>query len=174
VWKSGGYVVRYEDGDLRHFPKDELDACNCYALMQNCAPAHKYFTTTYPNYMQCAGGLQDGATRCAQLLNMLHDLPIEDQDQDDPITFINTDIAAAFQELCRQTTFDTLTGKATKSYDDGRVHPGDDIPTIDALRPFHGVYFKAMRSTACNNRYFDHRGHTHHVKGTTGRATAWR
>ena len=23
--------------------------------------------------MQCAGGLQDGATRCAQLLNMLHD-----------------------------------------------------------------------------------------------------
>ena len=32
--------------------------------------AHKYFTTTYPNFMQCAGGLQDGATRCAQLLMM--------------------------------------------------------------------------------------------------------
>jgi hypothetical protein len=47
------------------------------------------------------------------------------------------------------------------------VQPGDDIPTIDALRPFHG-YFKAMRSTAFNNRYFDHSGHTHHVKGTTG------
>jgi hypothetical protein len=44
------------------------------------------------------------------------------------------------------------------------VQSGDDIPTIDALRPFHG-YFKAMRSTACNNRYLDH---THHVKGTTG------
>jgi hypothetical protein len=98
---------------------------------------------------------------------MLHDLPIEDQDQDDPIAFINTGIAAAFQKWCRQTTFDMLTGKATKSYDDGRVQPGDDIPTIGALRPFHG-YFKAMRSTACNNRYFDHRGHTHHVKGTTG------
>ena len=63
--------------------------------------------------MQGAGGLQDGATRCAQLLNMLHDLPMEAQDPDDPITFINTDIAAAFQEMCRQTTFDTLTGKAT-------------------------------------------------------------
>jgi hypothetical protein len=25
-----------------------------------------------------------------------------------------------------------------------------------------------MRSNACNNRYFDHRGHTHHVKGTAG------
>ena len=65
--------------------------------------------------MQCAGGLQDGATRCAQLLNMLHDLTTEAQDPDDPITLINTDISAAFQEMCRQTTFDTLTGKATKS-----------------------------------------------------------
>ena len=116
--------------------------------------------------MQCASGLQDGATRCAQLLNMLHDLTTA-KDPDDTITFINTDIAAAFQEMCRQTTFDTLTGKATKSYDNGRVNPGDDIPTIHALWPFLG-YFKAMRSTACTNRYCDHRGHMHHVKGTTG------
>jgi hypothetical protein len=57
--------------------------------------------------------------------------------------------------------------KATKSYDDGRVQPGVDILTIDSLRPFDG-YFKAMRSTDCNNRYFDHSCHTHHVKGTTG------
>ncbi len=66
--------------------------------------------------MQCAGVLQDGATRCAQLLNMLHDLPTEGQDPDDPIAFINTDIAAASQEMCRQTTFDTLSGRATKYY----------------------------------------------------------
>jgi hypothetical protein len=33
-WRSGGYVVRYEDGDLFHFPKNELDAYrNYYALM---------------------------------------------------------------------------------------------------------------------------------------------
>ena len=83
--------------------------------------------------MQCAGGLQDGATRCAQLLNMLHDLPTEGQDLDDPIAFINTDIAAACQEMCRQTTFDTLSGRATKYYDGGRVKPGDAIPTIAAL-----------------------------------------
>jgi hypothetical protein len=83
---------------------------------------------------------------------MLHDLPPEAQDPDDPITFINTDIALAFQELCRQTTFDTLTGTATKSYDNGRVKPGDEIPTIHALWPFLG-YFKAMRSTDCTNRY---------------------
>jgi hypothetical protein len=98
--------------------------------------AHTYFTTTYPNFMQCAGGLQDGATRFAQLLNMLHDPPTADQDPDDPVTFINTDIKATFQEMCRQTSFDTLTGKATQPYDDGRVQPDDDIPTINELRPF--------------------------------------
>ncbi len=149
----------------------------CGSLWRRCAArlvcdctrdaAHKYFTTTYPNFMQCAGSLHDGATRCAQLLNMLHDLPNEDQDPDDPITFINTEIAAAFQEVCRQATLDTLTGKATTAYDNGMVNPGDDIPTIRALWPFLG-YFNAMRSTACTNRFFDHCGHTHHVQGTTG------
>jgi hypothetical protein len=138
-------------------------------LISDCTrtAAHTFFTTTYPNFMQCAGGLQDGATRCAQLLNMLHDLPTDAQDPDNPVAFINTDIQAAFQEMCRQTSFDTLTGKATQPYDDGRVQPGDEIPTIEALRPFHG-YFNAMHSTASNNRYYDHRGHPHHVKGTTG------
>jgi hypothetical protein len=72
---------------------------------------------------------------------------------------ITTDIKAAFQEMCRQASFDTLTGKTTKPYDDGRVQPGHDIPTINELRAFLG-YFTAMHSTASNNRYRDHRGHT--------------
>jgi hypothetical protein len=38
---------------------------------------------------------------------------------------------------------------------------------IKELRPFLG-YFHAMHSTASNKRYCDHRGHTHHVKGTKG------
>jgi hypothetical protein len=140
--------------------------------------AHRYFTTTYPNFMQCAGGLEDGATRCAQLLNMLHDLPREDQDLDDPAVFINTDIRNAFQETCRvytrpknghggQTSFDTLIGVATQTYDGGRVQPGDTIPTIDELEPFLG-YFWAMHRTECTNRFTDHCGRTHHVTGTTG------
>jgi len=98
---------------------------------------------------------------------MLHDLPTDDQDPDDPVTFINTDIKAAFQEMCRQVSFHTITGKATQPYDNGLVKSGDDIPTIKELRPFLG-YFHTMHSTASNNRYCDHRGHTHHVKGTTG------
>ena len=67
---------------------------------------------------------------------MLHDRPTEDQDPDDPVTFINTDIKTAFQEMCRQASFDTIKGKTTKPYDDGLVQPGDDIPTINELRPF--------------------------------------
>ena len=89
---------------------------------------------------------------------MLHDLPTDDQDPDDPVTFINTDIKAAFQEMCRQVSFDTPTGKATQPYDDGQVQPGDDIPTIKELRPFLG-YFNNMRRTDSNNCYPDHRGH---------------
>jgi hypothetical protein len=90
------------------------------AIVRETRPTH-----TSPPHIQilCAGGLQDGATRCAQLLNMLHDLPTDDQDLDDPVTFINTDIKAAFQEMCRQASFDTLTGKATQPYDDGQVQP---------------------------------------------------
>ena len=65
--------------------------------------------------MQCAGGLEYGATRCAQLVNMLHDLRREDQDPGDPAAFINTDIQAAIQEMCRQTSFDTLTGVVTQT-----------------------------------------------------------
>jgi hypothetical protein len=44
-----------------------------------------------------------------QLLDMRHDLPTEEQDHEDPATCINTDTAQS-----RQTSFDTLTGKATK------------------------------------------------------------
>ena len=65
--------------------------------------------------MQCAGGHPDGAIACAQLLNMLHDLPSEDPE--DPATFINTDVRNAFNETCRQTTLDTWMGTATRSYD---------------------------------------------------------
>jgi hypothetical protein len=98
---------------------------------------------------------------------MLHDLPREDQDPDDPTVFINTDIPNAFQEMCRQTSFDTLMGVATQTYDRGGAQPGDTIPTISELEPFLG-YLWAMHSTECTNRFTDHCGRTHHVTDTTG------
>jgi hypothetical protein len=67
---------------------------------------------------------------------MIHDLPTDDQDPDDPVTFINTDIKAAFQEMCRQASFDTLTGQSTKQYNDGRVQPRDDILTVKRTTSF--------------------------------------
>jgi hypothetical protein len=103
-------------------------------------------------------------------------LPTEGQDLDDPIAFINTDIAAAFQEMCRQTTFDTLSGRATKPYDGGLVKSGDVIPTIAALGPFHW-YFRAMGSTVSINRYVDHRAVTRTGSKApleVSRATVWR
>ena len=37
--EGGSYLVRYEDGDLLHFPARELDTYrNYYVHMQNCAP----------------------------------------------------------------------------------------------------------------------------------------
>jgi hypothetical protein len=37
--KGGSYLVRYEDGDLLHFPARELDTYrNYYVHMKNCAP----------------------------------------------------------------------------------------------------------------------------------------
>jgi hypothetical protein len=86
---------------------------------------------------------------------MLHYLPREDQDLDDPAVFINTDIRNAFQEMCRQTSFDTPIGVATQTYDGGRVQPGDTIPTINEIEPFLG-YFWAMHNTECTNRFTDH------------------
>ena len=98
---------------------------------------------------------------------MLHDLPRKDQDLDDPAALINTDIRNAFQEMCRQTSFDTLMGVATQTYDGGLVQPGDAIPSINELEPFI-CYFWAMHSTECINRFIDHCELTHHVIGTTG------
>jgi hypothetical protein len=122
---AGGLLFAFlkKDGGIRPLLCGSIWRRCAARLTSDCTrdAAHTYFTTTYPNFMQCAGGLQDGANRCAQLLNMLHDLPTADQDPDDPVTFINTDIKAAFQEMCHQASFDTLTGKATQPYDDGRV-----------------------------------------------------
>ena len=37
-------------------------------------PAHKYFTTTIPNFKQFAGSMPDGPSRCASLLQVMYDI----------------------------------------------------------------------------------------------------
>jgi hypothetical protein len=81
---AGGLLFAFlkKDGGLRPLLCGSIWHRCAARLTSDCTrdAAHTYFTTTYPNFMQCAGGLQDGATRCAQLVNMLHDLPTDDQD----------------------------------------------------------------------------------------------
>ena len=72
---AGGLLFAFlkKDGGLRPLLCGSIWRRCAARLTSDCTRdgAHTYFTTTYPNFMQCAGGLQDGATRCAQLLNML-------------------------------------------------------------------------------------------------------
>ena len=39
--------------------------------------ASKYCTDSVPNFMQCAGGLRDGTTKCAQLLRAFDSEPVD-------------------------------------------------------------------------------------------------
>jgi hypothetical protein len=87
---AGGLLFAFlkKNGGLRPLLSGSIWRRCAARLVSDCTreASHKYFTTTYSYLMQCAGGPQDGATRCAQLLNMLHDFPTEGQDHDDPIT----------------------------------------------------------------------------------------
>ena len=65
---------------------------SCGSAFRRCAAAlivhelkgdaHVFFTTTIPNFIQCAGGLPDGASRCAFLLQMLYDREAAPQEED--------------------------------------------------------------------------------------------
>jgi hypothetical protein len=118
-----------------------------------------------PNFMQCAAGLKDGTTRCAQLLRAFDSEPplIGGERQ----ATLEIDIANAFNSTCRQASFDVLSGKASREYDNGRVKPGDSLPSFDGLRHLFG-YFRAMHDTAATLRYVGPDGQVHHIKGTSG------
>ncbi len=66
---AGGLLFAFlkKDGGLRPLLCGSIWRRCAARLTSDCTrdAAHTYFTTTYPNFMQCAGGLQDGSTRCA-------------------------------------------------------------------------------------------------------------
>ena len=43
--------------------------------------------------------------------------------------------------VSRQPQFDVLSGKASRTYDDGRVQVGDELPRLRTLRQILGVFF---------------------------------
>ena len=68
---AGGllFAILEKDGGIRPILYGSIWRRCAARLINNYTrnAAQKYFTTTYPNFMQCAVGLEDGATRCAQL-----------------------------------------------------------------------------------------------------------
>jgi hypothetical protein len=60
---------------------------------------------------------------------------------------LEIDIKIAFNEALRQAAFDVIAGKAPREYDSGKVKPGDDMQSLDALFRFFD-YFRAMHDTA--------------------------
>ena len=88
---------------------------------------------------------------------------------------LEIDLKNAFNEALRQAAFDVIAGKASRAYDSGKVKPGDDMQSLDALWRFFD-YFRAMHDTASTLRYVDHKGRVHHVEARVvgNKATRWR
>ena len=73
--------------------------------------ANKYFTETFTNFIQTAGSV-DGATVCAKLVNMIHDLPLGSED---PNIICQIDFVNVFQMPNRQLgTNDCILGRASR------------------------------------------------------------
>ena len=124
----------------------------------------EYFTRSFPNFLQCAGGLKDGTSICATILQLFDDAPVP---EGAVWALLEIDLKNAFNEALRQAAFDVITGKAAREYDNGKVKVGDDLPSFPGLWRFF-AYFRAMQDTASTLRYVDHKGQVHHVSGTSG------
>ena len=105
----------------------------------------RFFTSKYDNFIQTAG-TTDGASHCANILNLwYHDLtPTDSDDASDPRVIVKLDMAQAFQTMCCALTLDVFSGKATRDYACG-FKEGDTIPSPAELSGFFG-YVYSMRS----------------------------
>ena len=107
-----------------------VDALHVSAL-RNVAT---FFMSQYTNFIQF-GGESDGATRCAQVTQLLAAAWAQHSDEN-PLVVIQLDIVNAYPSADRQAQFDVLAGRASKSYDNGHVHMGNDIPCPASLRHY--------------------------------------
>jgi len=80
----------------------------------------------YDNFVQFAGQ-KDGTTRCAQIVQLLLANHV-DHDVFHPLVAVQLEAFNAFCSVSRQPQFDVLAGKASRSYDNGRVQVGDEPP----------------------------------------------
>ena len=94
----------------------------------------------FPTFIQCAEVLRDGGTICAQTLQTLLSTPAPDGNVR---ALLIIDLRIAFHEANRHGVFYALTGKASRTYDEGRVQIGDELLHLGTMKEFF-LYFKAM------------------------------
>jgi len=80
---------------------------------------------------------------------------------------IQLDIVNASPSADRQAQFDVLAGRESKSYDNGHVHMGDDIPCHSSLCHYWS-YFKSMQGTASTLHFRDYHGQAHKIACSKG------
>ena len=167
--RAGGHLFAFQktNGGIRPILCGGIFR-RCYASLMSEAyrkEATRHFTESVPNFIQCAGGLRDGSTICAQLLRTFDSEPATVNGTLQALMEI--DLVNAFNETSRQAAFDVLAGKASREYDKGQIQREHPLPTFGGLRHLFG-YFTAMHDTAGTLRYVGPDGQVHHIQGTSG------
>jgi len=161
---AGGTSV---DADVRAIVIDSTWRCcsASRAVAESSLVVVDYLLCQYHNFLQFTGQ-KDGATRCAQIVQLLLTNHI-DHDVSDPLVAVQLDASNAFSSVSRQPQFDVLDGKASRSYDNGRVQVGDKLPRPRTLDKYWG-YFLSMQDNATTMRFSDNQGVTHHLSCSKG------
>jgi len=114
-----------------------------------------FFMSQYTNFIQF-GGESDGATRCAQVTQLLAAAWAQ-HSEENPLVVIQLNIINAYTSADRQ----------AKSYDNGHVHMGDDIPCPSSLRHYWS-YFESMPGTTSTLHFSDYQGRVHKIACSKG------
>jgi len=135
------------------------------AVTESSLAVVDYLMSQYNNFMQFAGQ-KDGATRCAQIVQLML-VDHVDHDVSDPLVAVQLDVFNAFCSVSKQPQFDVLAGRASRSYDDGRVQVGDELPRPRTLDKYWG-YFLSMQGNDSTMRFSDNHWVTHHLPCSKG------
>jgi len=130
------------------------------AVAESSLDVADYLLGQYNNFLQFAGQ-KDGATRCAQIMQLLLTNHVN-YDVSDPLVVVQLDASNTSCSVSRQPQFNVLSGKASRQYDDGRVQVSDELPRPRTLDKYWG-YFLSMQGNASTMRFSDNQGVTHHL-----------
>ena len=111
------------------------------AVAESSLAVADYLLGQYYTFLQFAGQ-KDGTTRCAQIVQLLLANHV-DHDVSDPLVAVQFNASNVFCSVSRQPHFDVLAGKASCSYDNGRVQVGDELSRPRTLDKYWG-YFLSM------------------------------